>query len=39
VDTREVSLGGVAPRGHAAGKVVTSADILGAMGAQMRKLD
>jgi predicted TIM-barrel fold metal-dependent hydrolase len=39
VDTRAVSLGGVAPRGYAAGKVVTSADILGAMGAAMRKPD
>ena len=37
VDTREVSLGGIAPRGHGAGRVVTSADILGTMGAAMRK--
>ena len=31
VDTREVSPGGIAPRGQAAGKVVTSEDVLKAL--------
>ncbi len=34
VDTREVSVDGIAPRGHTPGKVVTSEDVLGALAGQ-----